>query len=286
LVDDGSVFFANYLFSRIDRDVTKEHDPADTCVLAVDTGVTKTQAIANVQSNPSITSHMPSPGNHGFFNNVLLMDKDIALKQYTDAKSVIQNLMKNCSFGWSCDFTPYLALVDIKLSKTIEGKSLDIWLNDNTNVQLMDNYSLSLKKALVANELGKIDDSVKYLQQALVYSSNYKKDEPIIHENYELLEFCERLYLETNDDRYKKLMVDWAKKFQHLEPWNAWAYSFEAKYTDNATEKNHALAIGLYLDKDSERLADFSSKERADAEQWFTVTQSFKSTSSSVKNPL
>ena len=92
---------------------------------------------------------------------------------------------------------------------------------------------------------------------------------------FQLLETCEKLLAQTNDARYRDLLVDMARRQRVYWPWS-WAYAFEAKYATDARERERALGIALYLDPHSEHLAGFSAKERRLAAEWFAKNNPFK----------
>jgi hypothetical protein len=92
---------------------------------------------------------------------------------------------------------------------------------------------------------------------------------------FQLLETCEKLFAQTNDARYRDLLVDMARRQRVYWPWS-WAYAFEAKYATDAREREQALGIALYLDPQSEHLAGFSAKERRLAAEWFGKNNPFK----------
>ena len=92
---------------------------------------------------------------------------------------------------------------------------------------------------------------------------------------FQLLETCEKLLAQTNDARYRDVLVDMARRQRVYWPWS-WAYAFEAKYATDARERERALGIALYLDPQSERLAGLSAKERRLAAEWFGKNNPFK----------
>ncbi len=92
---------------------------------------------------------------------------------------------------------------------------------------------------------------------------------------FQLLEACEKLYEATRDERYRKLLLDLARRQQRAWPL-AWAYSFEAKHATDARERQHALGTALYLNPQSEHLTGFSDAERTRAADWFDKNNPFK----------
>ena len=91
---------------------------------------------------------------------------------------------------------------------------------------------------------------------------------------FQILETCEKLHEWTGDDRYRAFLVDLARRQREVWPW-PWAYSFEAKHTKDAAEREHALAMALFLDPQSEHLAGFSKVQREAAARGFERMRPF-----------
>ena len=91
-----------------------------------------------------------------------------------------------------------------------------------------------------------------------------------------LIETCEWLYKETGNSAYRDLTVSWAKIHQRIKPYFSWAYAVEAKYTGSASDRFKALAIALYLDPNSERIAGFSAEDKAKARKWLEQNKPFQ----------
>jgi len=101
---------------------------------------------------------------------------------------------------------------------------------------------------------------------------------------YQLVEICEWLHKETNDPTYKGMALKWTKLHQRIQSMFAWAYAVEAKYAENPSERLRALALTLYLDRDSERINNFSESEKAKASEWLKENNPFLKDLDSVKN--
>jgi len=97
---------------------------------------------------------------------------------------------------------------------------------------------------------------------------------PVLPE-YAYAEICEFISLETEDPRFKRLLIDWAKRHQRIQPAQAWAYAVEAQYSKNLAEADKALAIALYLDPESPRLAKIDAKRRSAAQSWLKANNPF-----------
>ena len=85
---------------------------------------------------------------------------------------------------------------------------------------------------------------------------------------YQILELCELLYQETNDEKFIRLGLRWAQNYQVIQPMFAYAYGFEAKYTKDAQRRLQALATTLYLDRDSAFNSHFSQQVKRKAAPW------------------
>ncbi len=113
-------------------------------------------------------------------------------------------------------------------------------------------FDYHLAKGIVAALAGKRDASLEHLKLALVRRP-FTEYRPIFTE-YQYAEVCEWLYEATRDARYRNLALDWAKKNEAVNPWFAWPYSVEARFSTNPAERARAMAMAYYLDRKSERL--------------------------------
>jgi hypothetical protein len=105
---------------------------------------------------------------------------------------------------------------------------------------------------------------------------------PIVSE-YQFIEACENVLRETGDARVKSMIVDWAKRFQRIHPTSAWAYSVEAQYSVNPADVTRALALTLYLDPASPRLAKFDAAKISGARTWLKTNNPFLKSASGPK---
>jgi hypothetical protein len=55
----------------------------------------------------------------------------------------------------------------------------------------------------------------------------------------------------------------------------AWAYAVEAKYSESQRDRLRALAITLYLDKDSAHIASIPLDDKAKARDWLKANNPF-----------
>jgi hypothetical protein len=77
---------------------------------------------------------------------------------------------------------------------------------------------------------------------------------------------------------YLPIAVEWSKAYQMHQPWAAWPYAFEAKYSNVETDRVRALAIGRYLDRHSDRIATTSPALKRKADEWLVRNKPFPQT--------
>ena len=130
-----------------------------------------------------------------------------------------------------------------------------------------------LSKAVYYGLTGKHRDALQNLNLAR-YNIPLTGDKPF-YPWYQLVEMCEWLYGDTKNEQYKTLALEWAKIYQRIYPYQAWAYAVEARYTTSDSDRMKALAITLYLDKNSNRISKFSSAEKKEALKWLEKNNPF-----------
>jgi tetratricopeptide (TPR) repeat protein len=136
-------------------------------------------------------------------------------------------------------------------------------------------FDYYLARAVIEGVSGKTDQSLSLLRKGLLRRI-FTDGRPVFVE-YEYAEICEWLYLATNDAKYKEEALDWARKNQKLQPWYAWPYAMAAKLTSNQTERQRAVSMTVYLDRDSERLATIPKREISAAVKRFGKLNPFLS---------
>ena len=97
---------------------------------------------------------------------------------------------------------------------------------------------------------------------------------PLLTE-YQYAQACEIVGKETGDARFTRMLLDWARKHQKVQPAYAWAYAVEAQYSTIAGDVNRALAIATYLDPASPRLKKFDAQRIAAARKWLEANNPF-----------
>jgi hypothetical protein len=90
---------------------------------------------------------------------------------------------------------------------------------------------------------------------------------PVLVE-YQYAQACEWLYEETRDQGFRDMLLAWLRSQQTVQPTMAWAYAMEYTYAPTAERSLRALAMTLYLDPKSERIASATAADRRAAEAW------------------
>lgn len=129
-----------------------------------------------------------------------------------------------------------------------------------------ENFDNELAQAAYYGALGNHEKALDLLSSAFSVRPHTRK-RPLIPW-FQMVELCEWLYEDSQDNRYKDLVLEWVKGYQKIQPMFAWPYAVEAKYTDNPDDRIRSLAYALSLDPQSERISGFSSAERKKADQW------------------
>jgi hypothetical protein len=129
-----------------------------------------------------------------------------------------------------------------------------------------------LAAAYVAGSGGHADEALQALWDAFLLLP--ARDAAMIPPGFQLLETCERLYALTRDDRYRALLVDLARRQQHMWP-VSWAYTFETRYAVQQDEVDRALRFALLLDPQSQLLHDFTPEQRKRAANRFAKNNLF-----------
>jgi len=86
---------------------------------------------------------------------------------------------------------------------------------------------------------------------------------------FQVVEAAIWLYEDFGDPRYLSRALEWAKSYQVIAPMHAWAFSVVAKYSKDPGERRQALAMALYLDRNSWLLSKIPDSEKHSAQQWF-----------------
>jgi len=96
-------------------------------------------------------------------------------------------------------------------------------------------FDYHLSRAVIAGFAGKTAESLNDLKLAL-YRRPFTESRPIYTE-YQFAEICEWLYQATRNPKYRDEAVRWAKSVQAFNPWFAWPYALEARYSNDNNER-------------------------------------------------
>lgn len=173
---------------------------------------------------------------------------------------------------------PYIAWNSVKSSKLSEIEDLLKTLENKYG----DFFDFHLSKGFLYGLQGNHQKAVHHLKFAS-YRMPPTGFRPLFGW-YQLVEACEWLYEDTKHAEYRNLALYWAKLHQQMQPMFAWAYAVEAKYTDSPVDRLRALAMTLYLDKRSERIAGFSEPDKAKALEWLKKNNPFLKSLGNNKN--
>jgi len=178
-----------------------------------------------------------------------------------------QKYFKNDMY-WNECLLPYVVWAGVKSGKMEEFEKRLEFNSENT-----DGFDVHLSYAFLLGHKGNHADAVKHLQLSS-YRIPPTGSRPFFGW-YQLVEVCELLYKDTGYKEYRDLALRWAKLHQRILPMYAWAYAVEAKYTESASDRLRALALTLYLDKQSERISHFTDPEKTKAIEWMERNNPF-----------
>jgi hypothetical protein len=147
----------------------------------------------------------------------------------------------------------------------------------------LSEHDLNLARGIAAAMRGDHKAGEKYLNAAR--GTMPAPGANFLSPDYMYVEICETLAKETGQRRYLELALDWSKRMQRYEPWTAWAYAFEAKYAKPGPERTRALALAMYLDPLSERIAGIDKASKDEAERWLKSNNPFKKAAPKQPSP-
>lgn len=168
---------------------------------------------------------------------------------------------------------PYIYWAAVKSGKLSELETVLKKINESRNQASEYEYYVNLSHAVEFGLQGHNKKAEEYLMKAS-YIMPATRSKPFFSW-YQLVEICEWLYKETDNPSYKELALKWAKVHQKIQPMFAWAYAVEAQYSASAQDRLRALAIALYLDKNSERTSMLAENDKAKAVSWLNEHHPF-----------
>ena len=168
---------------------------------------------------------------------------------YADAQ---RNFWQMPYFAWAAAMAGHAVELTAKLSETPQEGRDFYWY---------------LAEAFAA--AGGNDDNAALADlNAALNRRHFAINEPILTD-YQFAEACEALYEWRKAKPYRDLALDWAKKYEVIQPMFAWPYAMEAKFTDSEKDRIRALGFALFLDPDARMISGFDEAERTRAGKWF-----------------
>ncbi len=140
-------------------------------------------------------------------------------------------------------------------------------------VEVNSKFDVDLSLAIIYGYFGEYDKSFHHLKYAF-NERPHTKWRPI-YSWYQLTEISEWMYARYGDRRYLDLALDWAKRYQVIQPQFAWAYAFEAAYSNVAEDRVKAAAFAEYLDGDSLWLKSVPEEITKQTEAWWKQNNPF-----------
>lgn len=164
---------------------------------------------------------------------------------------------------------PYFAITAIK---TGNEKRLDKYLKEFEERQ-GKNFDYYLSKAVVSAVKSDSDSAIDYLHSA--FARVIGTEERPMYVQYQIVELGEWIYEETDDKRFLELALNWARNHQVIQPQFAWAYAFEAKHSNDESNRIRAAAFASHLDPRSFWLSQVSKRTIEKAQAWWKTNNPF-----------
>jgi tetratricopeptide (TPR) repeat protein len=139
---------------------------------------------------------------------------------------------------------------------------------------LGDDFDYYLSQAFLSDSKKDHQEAIRHLERAR-YHLQHVNGIRLFPAWYQLAETCEWLYEDSKFEGYRELLLKFVRLRQTIRPMDSWAYAFEAKYTRSDPDRTRALAITLYLDRQSERIAHFSGNDKSKAIEWLKKNNPF-----------
>ncbi len=165
---------------------------------------------------------------------------------------------------------PYVAWGSVKASKTAEFETI----LDNYRKKFGKDFNYHLSMAFLSGAAKKHPAAIEHLNKARFNIVSYAGSNELFPW-YQLLEAAEWLYEDTGHEGYRDVILSFSKTHQRVYPMHSWAYAFEAKHAADTVNRLRALAMALYLDRNSERISGFSEKDKKEAREWFEKNSPF-----------
>lgn len=170
---------------------------------------------------------------------------------------------------------PYFAWAAVKSGQDDAFRLfLDKLKQPEAELDWYEGFDHFLAEAFLAGAQGHHSQAIEYLKKAFRHRPHTEM-RPLFSW-YQVVEACEILFEDSGKEEYKTLALQWAKEYQVIQPMFAWAYGVEAKYSNNPSEKQRALALALFLDKRSERIREIPEPQKEQALKWLKTHNPFR----------
>ncbi|MES9942567.1 MAG: hypothetical protein ABW104_21250 [Candidatus Thiodiazotropha sp. 6PLUC2] len=167
---------------------------------------------------------------------------------------------------------PYIAMSALKNNYAKFLQKLDKTIAE---YEISDDskFDILLTQSIISAQSGDIDKSLELLMSAFSRRP-HTKWRPLFSW-YQITEISESLYHYTNDKRFLDLALNWAKRYQVIQPQFSWAYAFEALYSENQQDRIRASGFALYLDRDSYWLSMVPDEIKKLGKEWWKKNNPF-----------
>lgn len=201
---------------------------------------------------------------YGEFLNIYLIMKE---ERYAEAlKAFVEydkrfNIASSRGPGFSM---PYFAMTvaDSESNNKLPDMLAILDKKDKEN-----NFDHILTRAVITGSQGDVETSLQLLLKAF-HARPHTKWRPI-YSWYQLTETAEWLYQRTGDQRFINYALQWARSYQVIQPQFAWAYAFEALYSNNEDDRIRATGYAAYLDSQSQWLSRVPAPIREKGSLWW-----------------
>lgn len=134
-------------------------------------------------------------------------------------------------------------------------------------------FDRELSKAVLYAKKGDRQKAIDALNAAYL-SRPHTKRRPIFSW-YQMTEVAEFMSEASGERIYIDMALDWARRYQIIQPQFGWAYAFEARYSKVKKDRIRAAAFALYLDAESRWLSQVPKRIRDYAEDWWLNNNPF-----------
>ena len=167
------------------------------------------------------------------------------------------------------EFLPYYALADAFVGDAKRVETYISRLNEqqadklaSKPQELGSHFYIHLAEAALA---GDHSNAIRSLQ--LAKADQMETEHRSIYSRYLIMEIGRILHRETDDERYREFVRDFAQRSTVIEPYMAYTHSFVAMLSEERDERIESLARVLILDPQSRSIARPNDGELAEARE-------------------